>query len=276
MIVVTGASGRLGRAAVRALLETVPAEGIAVLVRDPASVTDLAAAGVVVRRGDYEDPASLKEAFTGADRLLFVSGSDVTPGVRARQHGNVVRAAAEAGAGQVVYTSAIAADAEGGAPGFLADHTTTEALLRDSGLPVTLLRNTFYTDLFVNRDAVAHAVATGATVAADEGRALNTATIDDLARAAAAVLTSDGHTGRAYELRGPLWTFDELAAVLTEESGTPVVHRGPTPEEAGDHAFLGSLVSSGLFAEPSDDLDGLLGRPATGIREVVRAALDRS
>jgi NAD(P)H dehydrogenase (quinone) len=73
-----------------------------------------------------------------------------------------------------------------------------------------------------------------------------------------------------------LWTYDELAAVITEESGTRVVHRGPAPEEADAHAFLGSLVASGLFAEPSDDLDGLLSRPATGVRAMVRAALARS
>ena len=278
MIVVTGASGRLGGAAVRTLLETVPAGEIAVLVRDPGSVPDLTAAGVTVRRGDYEDPASLKEAFADADRLLFVSSPDVTPGVRARQHAAVVHAATEAGVGHVVYTSAVAADAEGGAPGFLADHTTTEALLRDSGLPVTLLRNSFYSEVFVNPESVAAAVAAGETVAADGGQALNTATIDDLARAAAAVLApADGsaHAGRAYELRGPVWTYDELAATIAEESGTPVVHRRLALDEAGELAFLGGLVSSGLFAQPSDDLATLLGRPATGIRELVRAALAR-
>ncbi|MEJ8281220.1 NAD(P)H-binding protein [Pseudonocardia spirodelae] len=271
MIVLTGASGRLGRAAVRAVLETEPAERVAVLARTPEKVADLAAAGVQVRRGDYEDPASLTAAFAGADRLLFVSGSDVTPGVRERQHGHVVTAAAEAGVGHVVYTSAIGAD-DPDAPGFLADHTVTEGLLRDSGLPVTLLRNTFYSDLFVGPDVVAAAVRAGETVAADGGRALNTATIADLARAAAVVLTSDGHAGRAYELRGPLWTYDELAATIAEESGRPVAHRRVPLDRAGDLAFLGGLVSSGLFAEPSEDLPALLGRPATGIRELVRAA----
>lgn len=274
MIIVTGASGNLGGAAVRALLETVPAEQVGVLARSAEKVADLAAAGVRVHVGDYEDPASLKSAFSGADGLLFVSGSDVTPGVRERQHGNVVRAAAEAGVGHVVYTSAIGADRPG-APAFLADHTVTEELLRDSGLPVTPLRNTFYSDMFVNPDVVAAAVEAGETVAADGGRALNTATIADLARAAAVVVAGgpQEHAGRAYELRGPLWTYDELAATIAAESGRPVSHRRVPLDEAPAPAFIGEFVSSGMFAEPSEDLATLLGRPATGMPELVRAAL---
>lgn len=151
----------------------------------------------------------------------------------------------------------------------------TEGLLRDSGLPVTPLRNTFYSDSFVNPAVVGAAVEAGETVAADGGRALNTATIADLARAAAVVVAGGPgeHAGRAYELRGPLWTYDELAATIAAESGRPVTHRRIALDEAGDLAFLGGLISSGLFAEPSDDLAALLGRPATGMPELVRAAL---
>lgn len=273
MIVMTGATGRLGGVAVRDLLERVPAAEVTVLVRDPERVADLAAAGVTVRRGDYDDPTTLRAALTGADRLLFVSGSDLAPGVRLRQHGNVVAAATDAGVGHVVYTSAVGAGDPETLPPFLADHPATEELLRRSGLPVTFLRNTFYTDLFVNADLVAAATGGGETVAADGGQPLTTATIADLGRAAAIVLTEDGHAGRAHELRGPLWTYDELAATIAEESGKPVTHRRLALDDAGEHAFLGGVVSSGLFAEPADDLDRLLGRPATGIREAVRAAL---
>lgn len=186
----------------------------------------------------------------------------------------MVRAAAEAGVRHVVYTSAVGADRPD-APGFLADHTVTEGLLRDSGLPVTPLRNTFYSDSFVNPAVVGAAIEAGETVAADGGRALNTATIADLARAAAVVVAGGPgeHAGRAYELRGPLWTYDELAATIAAESGRPVTHRRIPLDEAGDLAFLGGLISSGLFAEPSDDLAALLGRPATGMPELVRAAL---
>lgn len=273
MFVVTGATGKLGGVAVRALLETVPADEVTVLARDPQRAADLATAGVTVRQGDYDDVASLRAAFDGADRLLFVSGSDVTPGVRLPQHENVVRAAADAGVGRIVYTSAIGAGDPGSTPGFLADHPATEELLRGSGVPAVFLRNTFYTDLFVNADVVTAATGAGETVAADGGKHLNTATIADLGRAAAVVLTGDDPDGRAYELRGPLWTYDELAATIAEETGKPVAHRSLPLDDAGEHAFLGSLVSAGLFAEPSDDLDRLLGRPATGIRETVRAAV---
>ncbi len=274
MIIVTGASGKLGGAAVRALLETVPAEQVGVLARSAEKVADLAAAGVRVHVGDYEDPASLKAAFTGADGLLFVSGSDVTPGVRERQHGNVVRAAADAGVGHVVYTSAIGADRPG-APAFLADHTLTEELLRDSGLPATPLRNTFYSDMFVNPGVVATALEAGETVAADGGRALHTATSADLARAAAGVVAGgpQEHAGHAYELRGPLWTYDELAATIAAESGPPVSLRRVPLDQGPAPACIGEVVSSGRFAEPSEDRATLRGRPATGMPELVRAAL---
>ncbi|MCW0212266.1 MAG: NAD(P)H-binding protein [Pseudonocardia sp.] len=270
MIVVTGVTGRLGRVVVEELLTRVPAGGLAAVARTPEKAADLADRGVDVRRGDYEDRASLDAAFAGADVVLLVSSPDVTPGARARQHGTAIDAAKAAGVGRIVYTSAINADT---GPSFLADHATTEALLRDSGLVSTVLRNTFYSDLFVNPGTVAAAVDTGEIVYADGGRSLNTATIRDLGLAAAVVLTGRGHEGARYELRGSLWTYDELAAAISAESGKPVVHREIPLSEAGDGAFVAQLVSGGFFSEPSEDLEKLLGRPATGIRELVRAAL---
>lgn len=221
MIIVTGVTGNLGRAVVERLLTTVPANELVAAVRDPAKAADLAERGVEVRHGDYDDPASLRAAFTDADVLFFVSSPDVTPGVRPRQHAAVVDAAKAAGVGRVVYTSAI--HAEDG-PGFLADHGVTERLLRASGLPFTFLRNTFYEGLFVN-PGLAGAVAAGELTAADGGQPVNFATIPDLADAAAVTLTTDGHDGAVYELRGPVWTLPQLAEVLSEVSGTPVTYR---------------------------------------------------
>ncbi len=271
MIVVTGVSGNLGRVVIEDLLTKLPGDELIAVSRTPASIEAYGTSrNVDVRQGDYEDPASLEKAFGGAEVVLIVSSPDVTPGTRPRQHGNAIAAAKAVGAKRIVYTSAISADT---GPGFLADHAATEALLRESGVPFTALRNSFYTDFFVNPAAVSAAIAAGETVAADGGRALNTATILDFGLAASAVLTDEGHENRTYELRGPLWTYDELAAVISEESGSPVAHRAIPLSEAGEGAFVGQLVSDGFFAEPSDDLATLLGRPATGIREVVREAL---
>ncbi|HEV7468399.1 MAG TPA: NAD(P)H-binding protein [Pseudonocardia sp.] len=270
MIVVTGVTGNLGRVVVEDLLTRVPADQLAAVARTPEKAADLTGRGVDVRAGDYDDPASLEAAFAGADVVLLVSSPDVTPGTRARQHGNAITAAKAAGVGRIVYTSAIKADS---GPGFLTDHAATEQLLRESGLTSTVLRNSFYSDFFVNPGVVKAAVEAGEVVSADGGKALNTATIRDFGLAASAVLTGSDHDDACHELRGPLWTYDDLAAVIAEESGTTVVHREIPLAEAGEGAFIAQLVSDGFFAEPSDALERLLGRPATGIRELVRAAL---
>jgi NAD(P)H dehydrogenase (quinone) len=270
MYVITGVTGKLGRAAVEDLLTRVPAAEVAVVARDPQKASDLAERGVAVRQGDYEDPASLQTAFAGADVLLFVSSPDVTPGARPRQHGNVIDAAVAAGVGRIVYTSAIGA--ENAPAGFLADHTVTEKLLADSGLPHTRLRNTFYMELVVNPGLRA-AVDAGELRAADNGAPVNLATIADLGVAAAAAVSGDGHAGAAYELRGPVWTLADLASTLSEVSGKEVAYRPVPVEELGGAGFVHQLIASGLFSEPADDLEKLIGRRPTSLREAVEAAL---
>lgn len=269
MITVTGATGRLGGAVVEELLRSVPPADVSALVRAPDRAADLHERGVDLRAGDYDDPGSLRAAFAGTDVLFFVSSPDTTPGTRPRQHGNVVDAAVAAGVGRVVYTSAIGAD---DGPGFLADHTVTEGLLRDSGLPVTLLRNTFYLSALVNPGLKAVAGA-GVLKGADQGRRVNFASIPDLAAASAAALTGEDHAGNTYELRGPVWTLPELADVVGELTGREVAYRGVPSAELGGIGFVHDLIASGLFAEPSGDLEHLLGRPPIALRDAVRAAL---
>jgi NAD(P)H dehydrogenase (quinone) len=269
MYVITGVTGKLGRVAVEDLLTRVPAAEVAAVARDPRKAADLAERGVDVRRGDYEDPASLRAAFTGADVLLLVSSPDITPGARPRQHGNAIDAAVAAGVGRVVYTSAIGAD---DGQGFLADHTATEKLLAGSGLPHTLLRNTFYTEVLVNAGLRA-AVDAGELLGADDGVPVNLATIADLGVAASAAVAGDGHAGAVYELRGTIWTLADLARTLSEVSGTEVTYRPVPLEELGQAGFVHQLIASGLFAEPSEDLEKLIGRAPTGLREAVETAL---
>ncbi len=269
MYVITGVTGKLGRVAVEDLLTRVPATDVVAVARDPRKAADLAERGVEVRPGDYEDPASLRAAFTGADVLLVVSSPDVTPGARARQHGNVVDAAVAAGVGRVVYTSAIGAE---NGQGFLADHTVTEKLLAASGLPHTLLRNTFYMEVLVNPGLRA-AVDAGELPGADNGVPVNLATIADLGVAASAAVAGDGHEGAVYELRGPLWTLADLARTVSEVAGKEVAYKPVPVDDLGGVGFVHQLIASGLFSEPADDLEKLIGRGPTGLREAVETAV---
>jgi NAD(P)H dehydrogenase (quinone) len=269
MIVVTGATGRLGRVVVEDLLTRVPADRVAAVARDPARASDLADRGVAVRHGDYDDADGLSAAFDDADVLLFVSSPDTEPGVRRRQHLGVVRAAVQARVGRIVYTSIVNAER---APGLFADHMVTEDAIRASGLPFTILRNTFYMDVFVNPGLRA-AVDAGELRAADGGEAVNTATVTDLGLGASHVLTSDVHAGQTHDMCGPLWIFPELALILSDEAGKPVGYREIPLAEAGPTAFVYELVRDRFLATSSMELENMLGRRPTGLREAVRDAL---
>jgi NAD(P)H dehydrogenase (quinone) len=193
----------------------------------------------------------------------------VTPGVRPRQHGNAITAAVAAGVGRIVYTSGIHAK---DGPAFLRDHGATEDLLEAAGVPFTILRNTFYEEALVN-PGLREAVAKGELLGADKGVPVNFATLRDLGLAASAVLTQEGHAGVVHELRGPLWTVADLAATLAEVAGAPVTYRAVESAELGPAAFVHDLIADGLFREPSDDLEKLLGREPTSLRDAVAAAL---
>ena len=91
MIVVTGASGQLGKLVIQFLLEKIPASEIIAAVRNPEKAIDLAELGIQVRQADYNDPASLKQAFHGAKKILLISSSEI--GQRTAQHANVISAA---------------------------------------------------------------------------------------------------------------------------------------------------------------------------------------
>lgn len=146
-IVVTGATGELGRLVIDQLLATVPATEIAAVVRDEAKAAPLAARAVELRVADYDRPESLKDAFRAGDRVLLISGSEV--GRRVPQHTAVIDAAKAAGVAQFAYTGVL------GGPDAnftLADeHKVTEQLILDAGLPHTFLRNGWYTENYTMR-----------------------------------------------------------------------------------------------------------------------------
>jgi len=269
MIVVTGATGNLGRLVVQHLLERASAAQIAVAVRDPGRAADLAARGIEVRHGDYDRPETLRAAFEGADRVLFVS-SPISEN-RVAQHRGVVAAARDAGVGGIAYTSGLGADVVD--EGVLGEHHATEQAVLESGLPCTFLRHPIYSDFFFH-PGLAGAVEAGEITGSTGGRGLNTATRADLAEAAATVLTGDEHLGRAYDFTGPMWTFPQLAGVLSDLSGRTVVYRD-VDEDDGIVGMLGlsPIIRAGAFELQTGDLAQVLGRPATGLEEAVATAL---
>jgi NAD(P)H dehydrogenase (quinone) len=282
-VVITGATGHLGRLVVESLLgQGVPARDITAAGRDTTKVKDLADRGVRVRAIDYDDPATLDDAFRGAGKILLISAS--VPGQRARQHGHAIDAARRAGAGLLAYTSIANADTT--TLRLAAEHQATEAVLRASGLPYVLLRNSWYTE---NYTAQIPAILQRGSLpgSAGEGR-VSAATRADYAAAAAAVLAGDGHAGRVYELGGDqAFTLTEFAAEISAQAGQPVsYHDLPMAE------YAQLLISAGL-PEPaaaiiadadrglargdlyvdSGHLRQLIGRPTTSLHDAVAAAL---
>ena len=282
-VVVTGATGHLGRLVVQNLLANgvAPAEVIATGRRVEA-LADLAERGVQVRRADFTEPASLLAAFAGADDVLLVSSSEV--GRRVEQHESALEAIRAVGARRVVYTSAPRADST--ALVLAPEHKATEELIHASGLAFTILRNNWYTENYLGD--LAQARATGEIVSSVGAGRVASAPRSDYAAAAAVVLAGSGHDGAVYELSGDVaWDFDELAAAFATVTGRPVVHRRVTPEErlegllaAGlDEGTAGFVVAlegntrDGDLAGTSGELRHLLGRPTVGLVDALTAAV---
>ncbi|WP_169952249.1 NAD(P)H-binding protein [Microbispora sp. H11081] len=276
MMIITGATGQLGRGVVDRLLARVPADRIGVSVRDVPRAGDLARRGVRVRRGDFADPASLAYAFEGASRVLVVSGpADAGP------HRTAIEAAKAAGAGRILYTSHMGANP---ASPFLPmpSHAETEHDLREIGVPFTALRNGFYATTALN--FVSQALETGRLVAPEDGPVSWTAHAD-LAEAAAIALTEDGRLdGVTPPLTGPeSLDLADVAAIASELTGREItrvtvpdgewvagmVSRGMPEQQA--RFLLGMFEASrrGEFAEAGPALGDLLGRKPAALRDVL-------
>ncbi|MFE4634133.1 SDR family oxidoreductase [Streptomyces sp. NPDC056773] len=282
-IVVTGATGALGRLVIDELLARgVPAGEIAAVVRDEEKAAPLAARGIELRIADYNTPGTLAGAFRSGDRVLMISGSEV--GRRVPQHSAVIDAAKAAGVAQFAYTGILGGpDADFA---LAAEHRATEELILASGLPYTFLRNGWYTENHTGN--LAPVLAHGAVLSnAGEGRVASAARAD-YAAAAAAVVTGEGHLGRAYELSGDAaWSFAEYAAAVAGAAGREITYNAVTPE--AHHAvltgagvpeqFAGILVDvdlaieRGRLAGTSGDLSRLIGRPTTPMAVTVAEAV---
>ncbi|GAA1303990.1 NmrA family NAD(P)-binding protein [Pseudonocardia xinjiangensis] len=284
MIIVTGATGLLGRQIVEQLLTRVPADQIGLSVRDPKKAQAFAGQGVRVRQGSFTDAGSLAHAFEGATQVLIVS-VDKMGEEAVRQHRAAIDGAVTAGARRVLYTSHMGASASSH---FQAcrDHAATEEALRACGVPFTSLRNGFYAASAVQ--FLGHAMQSGEVVLPADGPVSWTAHAD-LAAAAAAILADEGRfEGPTPSLTAAqALTFDDIARIAGDVTGRTI-----TRTTAPDDQFREQLVSHGVPAESADQLlgifaasraaefaavdptlAGLLGREPTTVGTVLREQL---
>ncbi|MFD5267286.1 SDR family oxidoreductase [Streptomyces sp. NPDC058335] len=280
-IVVTGATGHLGRHVVEQLLEKVPAEAVTAVVRDKAKAAHLAERGVRLAVADYNAPETFDGLFAAGDKVLLISGNEFDKG-RPAQHQVVIDAAKAAGVALLAYTSA---------PGSLSaaladDHRATEKALLASGLPYSLLRNGWYHENYTEN--LAPVLEHKAVVAAaGEGR-VSSAARADYAAAAVAVLTGEGHENTTYELGGDeAWSFAEYAAELSRQTGEEIGYSAVPAETligiltgaglpepfAAILAGVDTSIAKGELVVSTGDLSRLAGRPTTPLSEAIAAAL---
>lgn len=278
-VAISGASGGLGRRVAELLIESMDPSQLILLSRTPDELKGFAKRGATVRKASIKNPTGLKEVLSDVDRLLLISSGDVDKRLDLQKQ--AVAVATQVGVQHVVYTSM--AQPSGDNPSFvIPDHAGTEQALRESGMDWTFLRNNVYTEGLVPLGI--GAVKRGALVtnAGDGGTAY--VSRDDCARAAAAVLATDGHERTAYDITGPeAVTQAQLAEILSEVSERPVelqplsddayfdqLYDDGVPQEVADlMSSFGEATRKGFLKKVSTDLPDLTGRPAATVREVL-------
>jgi NAD(P)H dehydrogenase (quinone) len=262
---------------------------LVLVTRTPDAAAALAAPGVMVRYGDFDEPASLPAAFAGGERMLLISATDLER--RAEQHRAAIRAAAEAGVRHVIYASALSPEPPN--PAVVApSHHATEQALAASGLAWTFLRNSLYAE-YQAPEAGAALASGKLTHNRGDGR-IAYVSREDCAAVAAAVLAGEGHEGAVYEVTGPeAFTASELAALYAELGGRPVEAVALDDERfvaglvgeaaADDHlrygaelvASFGRSIREGFMASCTDTVARLSGRAPRTLRQVLEPQLVR-
>lgn len=277
MILVTGATGNYGKSTIDFLLKKgISSDNISALVRDEAKAEDLKAKGINLRIGDYDNYASLIEAFKGVDKLLLVSSSDVVK--RGQQHENAVKAAKEAGVKHILYTSFERKNNTETSPIYFLgkSHIETEKLIKESGLNYTIFRNNLYLDalpMFFGEQVLT----TGIFLPAGDVKSAF-ALRNDMTEATANVLTSQGHENKVYSINNTEnVSLQEIAQDLGQIAGKEINYVSPpqhiyveTLTAAGVPAqyvamFAGfaQAIKQGEFSAEKTDLENLLGRKPT-------------
>ncbi|MGO8759388.1 MAG: SDR family oxidoreductase [Terracidiphilus sp.] len=279
-IAITGATGQLGRLVVENLKAKVPPSSIVALARTSAKAAGL---GVPVREADYNLPATLESALSGVQTLVLISSNEL--GKRAAQHRAVIDAAKNAGVGWILYTSLLHADTS--AITILAgEHLATETDLKASGVPFTILRNGWYTENYTA--SVPGAVKSGAFLGSAGGGKISSAARADYAEAIVAVLTTEGHHGKVYELAGDqAYTLSDLAAEISRQTGRNIPYKNLTEAEyaaaltgfglpapmAQAYAAFDAGAAQGALFDDGSQLAKLIGHPTTPLSVSVAAAL---
>lgn len=282
MILVTGATGEFGKHAVQQLMKKgVNTADISVLSRSMEKANNYKEDGITVKIGDYTNYDSLVKAFEGVDKLLFVSSSEIEN--RAEQHQNVVRAAKATGVKNIVYTSFMRnQETDNSAIAFLMDsHLKTEKWIKDSGIAYTFLQNATYLDMlpmFIGEQVLE----TGVIMQPAENGKSSSVLRQELAEAAAAVLTSEGHENKAYPLvNNQAISYNEVAELIAEISGKNITYKSPSPEEyqatlktyGVPDEYIGLFTSfsvaqaNGELEMSDNSLEKLLGRKPTTAKE---------
>lgn len=267
-IIISGASGQLGQATVKALLaKGVPAKNLILVSRTPDTLGEFVKQGAVARFGDFSKPESLPAAYAGGTRMLLISiaGGSVP---RPEAHKRAIDAAVAAGVKQIAYTSWVALS-KGDASGIGADHAQTEEILKKSGVAWTFLRNSIYSDVLIPQ--AAKMIADGRTTVPASVTRIAYVTRDDCAAAAAAVVSTPGHENKAYDITGPeLIGPREVAAAASAATGKPIEVIPADPNAPAPRGFGGPALEV-----VSTAVGDLTGRPATPIRALFAANQDK-
>ncbi|MDO7849491.1 SDR family oxidoreductase [Hymenobacter sp. M29] len=284
MIAITGATGHLGLATTKALAAKIAPSEIVAVVRDPQKAASTLPQGIVVRQGDYNDPASLLAAFQGVETVLLISTSELEYNARLREHKNVIDAAQQAGVRHIVYTSVVNPSPEsafGASPG----HFSTEQYLKDSGLTYTIFRNTLYLDIIPMLVGEGTLPSGKLYSTLGDGK-VSYALREEIGEALANVLASKGHDNQTYDIApGPAYSIQDIAAGLSEAAGQPVEYVPITGEELAatlrqhqvPQPFIDLMVGmtqamkDNEFNAPSPTFEQLLGRKPTDLKTYLKS-----
>jgi NAD(P)H dehydrogenase (quinone) len=272
IITVTGANGHLGRLVIHHLLNKgVPPSQIRASVRDVSKAADLRTQGIDVQHGDFDEFASLRTAFTGSDAVLIISTDKV--GSRIDQHLNAVRAAKEAGVKHLAYTSLVKGilnPKTGEEAPLASEHRVTEKAIFESGVPYTILRNSFYAEFLIV--PVLKTLASGVYSSSVGDVPLGCASRTDYAEAAAQVLMLPGQKNRVYELTSAkAWTIIELVEIIRKVSVKPFKYE-QTADLPGAEG-MNPLIRAGMLSLVSPDLEKIMGHPVIPLADQVRTIL---
>lgn len=284
MILVTGATGNLGKATVDALLNKgISANRIVALVRDESKSAGLISKGIQVRIGDYQDFESLKSAFQDVDKLLLISSSSEIA-QRFGQHKNVIDAAKETGVGHIIYTSFDMKDLRGSTMFEDVDyHADTTDYLRQITVPYTVMDNTLYADLIPIISGL-NILDNGISIPAGKGK-VPFLPITEMAEAIAVILTTSGHENKEYTIAAETaLSFAEIAVLISEITGSTVVYdptdlgsyigqliqQAVSEDDAGYLSRFAKAIDSGEFETIKSDIRHLLGRSPISLEVFLR------